>query len=169
AFRGHKGRVRTISLSERHQILASGSDDKTIKLWDIQTGDCLLTVDDKSQLRTITFSPDGQHLASAGLNKVVKLRQANTGDWVRDVTTHDEPVLSLSFSPDGKTLASGGESGILHLSELDTDNCSKKLSVDSPYKGMNLDGATGLSESQSETLASLGALNPQSERPLSKV
>ncbi|MEL7140621.1 MAG: NACHT domain-containing protein [Cyanobacteria bacterium J06643_4] len=168
-LKGHRHQVASVSFSPDGLQLASASDDGEIKIWDVHTGDCFLTVDDKSQLRTITFSPDGQYLASAGLDTVVRLRQASTGELVRDITTHDEPVLSLSFSPDGKTLASGGESGILHLSELDTDNCSKKLSVDSPYKGMNLDGATGLSESQSETLASLGALNPQSERPLSKV
>ena len=163
-LKGHRHQIASVSFSPKGERLASGSDDGEIKVWDVATGTCLLTIDEKSQLRTVAFSPDGQCLASGGLDKVVRLRDAVTGDCIREITTHAEPVLSLAFSPDGQLLASGGEAGVLHLSDVKTGECLKKLRVDSPYKGMNLTGATGLSTEQRSTLLSLGAISSKRRR-----
>ncbi|MBE9062477.1 NACHT domain-containing protein [cf. Phormidesmis sp. LEGE 11477] len=156
-LKGHGYQVASLAFSPDGSRLASVSDGGEIKVWLVDTGECILTQNDESQLRTIAWSPDAQYLASSGLDKVVRLWQADTGDLIREIAIHHEPVFSLSFSPDGKALASGGEAGVLFLSEVSTGQLLRQLKVDSAYKGMDITGVTGLDPVQRSTLISLGA------------
>ena len=154
----HRHHVASVSFSPDGEVLASASDDGEIKLWSVATGACFLTIDDESQIRTIALSPDGRYLASGGLDKVVRLRDVRTGEYIREITTHTEPVLSLAFSLDGQYLISGGEAGVLRLSEVYKEGCVRSFSVDSLFKGLDLTSATGLSPQQRSNLLSLGAV-----------
>jgi len=76
-LRGHKDWVWTVAFAPDGKILASGSQDKTIRLWDIKTGKELsvLRVQESmaGEILTVAFSPDGKHLASGSLDKTVRL------------------------------------------------------------------------------------------------
>lgn len=71
---GHSDLVRSVAFSPSGQILASGSKDGSVKLWDINSGKEILTLskgndkDSFSEITSVAFSPDGQLLASSNLN-----------------------------------------------------------------------------------------------------
>ncbi len=113
---GHKDWVHSVSFSPDGQILASGSDDNTIKLWRISDGDLIKTLKGhEGGVRSVSFSPDGQILASGSSDKNIKLWQMPDGSLIRTLAGHEGWVHSVSFSPDGQILASGGSDNTIKL------------------------------------------------------
>ncbi len=110
---GHGDRVTSVAISPDGKIIASGSLDTTIKLWDLASGKLLETITEHSGAVTcVTFSQDGQRLASSSANPdgTIKLWDVNTGKLTGTLKADDWIVLSvwsIAFSPDGKTLVSG--------------------------------------------------------------
>jgi dipeptidyl aminopeptidase/acylaminoacyl peptidase len=107
-LQGHGSYVYSVSISPDGKTLASGNNDKTIKLWNVETGTEIrtLTGHDK-HITSVSFSPDSKTLASGSGDKTIKLWNVETGMEIHTLTGHDGNVSSVSFSPDGKTLVSG--------------------------------------------------------------
>jgi len=100
---GHEGYVHSVSFSRDGKTLASGGDDKTIKLWNVETGTEIRTLTGhESYVLSVSFSPDGRILATASSD--IKLWNVETGTEIRTLTGHESHVRSVSFSPDGKSL-----------------------------------------------------------------
>ncbi|MEH2159606.1 MAG: hypothetical protein V7K38_00810 [Nostoc sp.] len=107
-LQGHSSSVYSVAFSPDGKTLASGSDDKTIKLWDVTTGREIYTLQGHSSyVHSVAFSPDGKILASGSDDKTIKLWAMTTGGRIRTIEAHPDSVRSVAFSPDGKTLASG--------------------------------------------------------------
>ena len=90
--------------------IASGSYDKTVRLWDAATGreigEPLRGHEDA--VSSVAFSPDGTRIASGSNDKTMRLWDAATGHQIGEPLSHDGPVNSVAFSPDGTRIASGG-------------------------------------------------------------
>jgi dipeptidyl aminopeptidase/acylaminoacyl peptidase len=110
-FEGHVEGVSSLCFSPDGKTLASGSDDHSIKLWDVATGRNTSTLkeEDPYLWGTAAFSPDGKMLATGGELNKVKLWDVGTlkGKLLLDERMQC-PETVVVFSPDGKTLASGG-------------------------------------------------------------
>ena len=104
----HKEGVNSVAFSPDGKTLASGSNDKTIKLWDVETGQELTTLNGPDcEVSSVAFSPDGKTLAAGYSWNSIVLWNVVTGR--QRVRFDDFRGLwwSLAFSPDGKTLAEG--------------------------------------------------------------
>ncbi|NJN31929.1 MAG: hypothetical protein HC824_17025 [Synechococcales cyanobacterium RM1_1_8] len=122
---GHQGRIWQLAYHPESKILASASDDKTVRLWNIATQDCLQILTGHSYwVRTVAFSPSGLTLASAGDDETIRLWDVRSGVHLHTLGDsrqgpslsrspqrpgHNHWIRSIAFSPDGRTLASGGD------------------------------------------------------------
>jgi tetratricopeptide (TPR) repeat protein len=117
----HTSRVWSVSFSPDGKTLASGSADKTIKLWEVATGKPITTLTGHtSRVWSVSFSPDGKTLASGSADKTIKLWEVATSKPITTLTGHTSTVNSVSFSPDGKTLASASSDKTIKLWDVAT-------------------------------------------------
>jgi WD40 repeat protein len=128
-LRGHASDVNSVAFSPNGQILASGSDDKAIKLWDVATGKETYTFKGHfGWIWAIAFNPDDKTLASGSADKTIKLWNLATTEEIRTLKGHTDGVATVAFSPDGKTLASGSLDKTIKLWNLETGKQIRTLS-----------------------------------------
>ena len=109
-FTGHTRWVNSVALSPDGKTLASGSDDRTVKLWDSATGRIIATFEEHTdEVSSVAFSPDGTTLASVSRQQIKLWNVAMQTNIATLVHTHS--VNSVVFSPDGTMLASGSWDG----------------------------------------------------------
>jgi WD40 repeat protein len=108
----------------------------------------------------IAFSPDGQILASSGAeDQAISLWRVRNNQCFKTLQGHLKLVKSVSFSSDSQTLVSSSLDETIKLWNINTGECLKTLRAERPYEGMNITGATGLTEAQKATLKTLGAVD----------
>ncbi|KAF9120780.1 WD_REPEATS_REGION domain-containing protein [Mortierella sp. 14UC] len=101
--------ITTIAFSPNSLQAASGSDDYSVRLWDIRTGDLAATLTGHSyDIAKLSFSPDGTTIASGSGDYTVRLWDTQTGIPGVIFKEHTNSVRCLSFSPCGQWIASGG-------------------------------------------------------------
>jgi WD40 repeat protein len=105
---GHEDIVNSVAFSPDGRLLASGSRDKTIKLWEVASGSLVRSLTGHtSSVYSVAFSPDGRLLASGSGDTTIKLWEVASGSLVRSLSGHTNEIASVAFSPDGKLLVSG--------------------------------------------------------------
>jgi WD40 repeat protein len=104
----HSDAVSSIAISADGVMLASGSHDKTVKLWDLRTGSLLRTLSGHQEpVLSVAISPNGQTIASGGVDSTVHLWNSSTGQDLKTLESEGGWVTSLAMSSDGQTLISG--------------------------------------------------------------
>ncbi|MDQ2692028.1 MAG: WD40 repeat domain-containing protein [Chloroflexota bacterium] len=120
-LRGHSDEVHAVAFSADGNILASGSADGTIFLWDANTYAPIgepLRVDTASVL-SLAFSPDGHTLASGRDDNTILLWDVNLHEPIgQPLRGHTGSVLSLAFNSDGSQLASASMDGNIVLWDM---------------------------------------------------
>ena len=133
---GHTGEVTALSLSPSGRILASGSSDRTLKLWRLETGELLHTFAGRSlwstaghqdRITALAFGFDGRVLISASQDGEIKLWDLSTRQLISTVPSHGWDILSIALTPDGDRLVSGSGDGIIQLWDAETDELLANL------------------------------------------
>jgi adenylylsulfate kinase-like enzyme len=123
----HTKSVNGVSFSPNGKLLATGSADNTVKLWDTSTGKEIKTLSGHTNtVYGVSFSPDGKLLATGSYDYTVKLWDTTTGKEIKTLNGHTNSVWGVSFSPDGKLLATGSADNTVKLWRLDFDYLVKE-------------------------------------------
>ncbi|MGA7934676.1 MAG: serine/threonine-protein kinase, partial [Kovacikia sp.] len=125
---GHTSWVRSVVIHLDGHVLASGSGDKTIKFWNLETGKLLRTIVAHSAwVRAIATSPNGQLLASCSNDKTIKFWDWQSGELLQTLEGHSDWVRSLGFSSDGYLLASSSQDKSIRIWRVTTGKTLKVL------------------------------------------
>jgi len=104
----HELAITSLAFSPDMNLLASGSVDNTIRLWNVKDGrEISILQGHTDTVTSIAFSPDGKILLTGSNDTTVRLWNVETGKNILVMNGHDSVVSSVAFSPDGKVVASG--------------------------------------------------------------
>ena len=133
---GHWESVTSLAFSQDGTLLVSGSNDKTIKLWDIQTGGVIKTLYELSQVQSISISPDTAIIVS-GSHDTIRLWGVRTGECI---STH--PVIGEVTSIKFLSAVSGHFMSVSggHINEWDTNGRKAKPTISGHYVTFSSDG-----------------------------
>jgi serine/threonine protein kinase len=118
---GHSGEVNSLAFSRDRITLASGSDDKTIKIWNLNNKKEIRTLKGHSNtVYSVAISLDGKIIVSGSSDKTIKIWNLQTGQLINTLYGHKDFVNSVAISPDGQTIASGSYDHTIKLWNLKT-------------------------------------------------
>lgn len=163
-LKGHTGPVWSLSFSPDGKILASGSADKTIRLWNWETGESIELKGHEARIRSIAVSADGKIIVSGSDDNTLRiwniaiLKGSISGKCIKTFEGHQSWIWCVSFSLDGNTVASASDDGTVRLWSIKDNKCIRTLRPDRFYEGMNITGIVGLTEAQKSMLMNMGAI-----------
>ena len=95
---------------------SSGSWDRTVRLWDTETGQLIHTLEGHtSRVNAIAFSPDGKQILSGSHDNTVRLWNTESGQLIHTLEGHTNTVNAIAFSRDGKQILTGSHDKTLRL------------------------------------------------------
>jgi RNA polymerase sigma factor (sigma-70 family) len=128
---GHKGGVVTLAFGPEDRTLASAGMDKTVRLWNLATGQAFHVLEHFGPVLNLAYAVDGKLLVSSTKKRKVHVWDAVTGKEIRQLE-HAQPVHSIALAPDGRTLAAGGQDGMVVVWDALTGRALRRLG---PHSG----------------------------------
>jgi WD40 repeat protein len=135
---GHSGWVRSVAFSPDSTRLASGSDDRTVKIWDASSGACLETLEGHSdRVTSVAFSPDSTRLASGSYDRTVKIWDASSGACLQTLLI-DKVLSNISFDFTGSYLHTNIGAVAVNTSSVSSIIPDKMEHRNQRYEGVGL-------------------------------
>jgi WD40 repeat protein len=139
---GHQNSIVGMAFSPDGAKLATASWDRTVRVWDVNTGKQFLRLEHDDYVQSVAFSPDGKLIASIG--KEVRLWESGTGKGrfcFRDPAWSSGALYDVCFSPDGKRFLACPRDGVLRSWDTDTGELVRQWVVGRGFPlGLSADG-----------------------------
>jgi WD40 repeat protein len=142
-------------------LLASCSEDNTIRIWDVTTRTLIRTLDAGCRVLCGAFLDGGRSFLSGSEDGLLRRWNIEDGTCEREIRTHRLSVWSLAVNAAGDCVATAGDDGAIRLRQLPSLAPLKfpdGLRSSRPYEAMNITGVTGLTSEQKDALTALGAI-----------
>ena len=124
---GHAYGVNACSITPDGQHAATGSEDNTIRIWDIKSGICLRTLIGHTQrVRTCAISPDSRFLVSGSHDETLRVWDLKSGNCLRTIK-EQSLVLTCAVTPDSRCFVSGSMDNALKVWDLRSGACLRTL------------------------------------------
>lgn len=127
-FVGHTRGINDVTWNCNGTYIATASDDKSARLWDVETNAPLIDFQGHSNfVFSIKFNPQSNLLATGSFDETVKLWDVRCGECVSTLPAHSDPVTSVDFNRDGTCVASGSYDGLIRVWDTATGECLKTI------------------------------------------
>ncbi|ORZ11811.1 putative platelet-activating factor acetylhydrolase ib alpha subunit [Absidia repens] len=127
---GHRNPITRVEFHPVYQVLASASEDTTIKIWDYESGDfeCTLKGHTKA-VQDLAFDPKGNYLVSCSADLTIKVWDVNNDyKCIKTLYGHDHSVSSVCFLPSGDKIVSASRDKTIKLWDMASGYCEKTFS-----------------------------------------
>ncbi|EFA09115.1 U5 small nuclear ribonucleoprotein 40 kDa protein [Tribolium castaneum] len=115
-YKGHTTFVNSVQGARRGpQMLVSGSDDTTIKLWDIRKKQSVTTFNSNYQVTAVEFNDTAEQIFSGGIDNDIKVWDIRNHEIIYTLKGHTDTVTGLALSPDGSYLLSNSMDNSLRI------------------------------------------------------
>ena len=112
----HLAAITSLTWSPNSKLIASGSLDKTVVVYDVANQKSLLVYQGHTgAVTTVAWSPDGKYIASASTDRTIHIWNAASGKDVLILSGHSAAVTSVAWSPDGRRIVSGSDDGTVRI------------------------------------------------------
>jgi WD40 repeat protein len=124
----HEKMVSSISVFKDNSKVITGSSDKTLKIWDTLTGECLDTLTGhEDEISCIVVSDEGNKIVSGSWDHTLKLWDTSSGKCIRTFRGHSNHVCSIVITQDGKHAISGSADNDIRIWDLEKGDCLRIL------------------------------------------
>lgn len=118
-----------MALSPDGQLLASEVSGRNIKIWNVETGECIKILACPGYVDSVVFSPDGLRIASALIDGQLMIWDTSTGNHLHSILGPHDWYMSVVFSANGRELISGSDRGVARIWEVDTGYTSSVFEI----------------------------------------
>ncbi|KAH6881046.1 hypothetical protein B0T10DRAFT_609246 [Thelonectria olida] len=125
---GHSGSVKSIAFSHDSALVASASDDRTVRIWRTDMGDCVQELKGhRGSVKSVAFSHDSALVASASDDRTVRIWRTDVGDCIQEFKGHSRPVRSVAFSHNSTLVASASDDRTVWIWRTGMGDCIQQL------------------------------------------
>lgn len=119
-FDGHENAVQALAYAPASALVASGSADKSVKLWNLSTLDLVRTYHGaRDFITSVALSPDGKLIAAASLDGIIRVWSTSSRSQRRRFAGHNGAINQVAFAPDSRHLVSAGSDGTVRLWDIE--------------------------------------------------
>jgi WD domain, G-beta repeat len=153
---GHSSVVEGVVVTPDGRLAVSSSDDKTLKVWDLETGRELRTLEGHSSVvESVVVTPDGRRVVSASHDKTLKVWDLETGLELCTLKGQSKWISGVAMSPDGRYVVSASYDKTLKVWDLERGRAQRTLKGHSNEVyavAVTPDGRRAISTSYDQTL-----------------